>query len=123
MSVTLAPRARIAVKAAWPGVSMKVIFWPFTLDLIGADVLGDAAGLAGDDVGLADGVEQRGLAVVDVAHDGDDRRARHEIAAVVGVGLGEQAVLDVGLGDAADGVAHVLGDDLGGVGVDARRWP
>ena len=29
MSVTLAPRARIAVKAAWPGVSMKVIFWPF----------------------------------------------------------------------------------------------
>ena len=25
MSVTLAPRARIAVNAAWPGVSMKVI--------------------------------------------------------------------------------------------------
>ena len=37
-------------------------------------MLGDAAGLAGDDVGLADRVEQRGLAVVDVAHDGDDRR-------------------------------------------------
>ena len=74
MSVTLAPRARIAVNAAWPGVSRKVIFWPFALDLIGADVLGDAAGLAGDHVGLADGVEQRGLAVVDVAHDGDDRR-------------------------------------------------
>ena len=29
MSVACAPRARIAVKAAWPGVSMKVIFWPF----------------------------------------------------------------------------------------------
>jgi hypothetical protein len=28
MSVTLAPRARIAVKAAWPGVSMKVILLP-----------------------------------------------------------------------------------------------
>ena len=28
MSVTLAPRARIAVKAAWPGVSMKVILAP-----------------------------------------------------------------------------------------------
>ena len=27
-SVTLAPRARIEVKAAWPGVSMKVIFEP-----------------------------------------------------------------------------------------------
>ncbi len=28
MSVTLAPRARIDVNAAWPGVSMKVIFEP-----------------------------------------------------------------------------------------------
>ena len=28
MSVTLAPRARIAVKASWPGVSRKVIVWP-----------------------------------------------------------------------------------------------
>ena len=27
-SVTLAPRARISVKAAWPGVSMKVILPP-----------------------------------------------------------------------------------------------
>ncbi len=28
MSVTLAPRARMEVKAAWPGVSMKVIISP-----------------------------------------------------------------------------------------------
>ena len=28
MSVTLAPRARISVNAAWPGVSMKVILSP-----------------------------------------------------------------------------------------------
>jgi hypothetical protein len=28
MSVTLAPRARIAVKASWPGVSMKVTRFP-----------------------------------------------------------------------------------------------
>ena len=28
MSVTLAPRWRMAVNASWPGVSMKVIFWP-----------------------------------------------------------------------------------------------
>src|SRR5690606_14763910 len=46
------------------------------LDLVGADVLRDAAGLALDHVGVADAVEQLGLAVVDVAHDGDDRRAR-----------------------------------------------
>ena len=51
--------------------------------LVGADVLGDAAGLAGDHVGLADRVEQRGLAVVDVAHDGDDRRARLQVRLVV----------------------------------------
>ena len=44
--------------------------------LVGTDVLGDAAGFARHDVGVADLVEQRGLAVVDVAHDGDDRRAR-----------------------------------------------
>ena len=45
------------------------------LHLVGADVLGDAAGLAGDHVRLTDPVEQQRLAVVDVAHDGDDRRA------------------------------------------------
>ena len=28
MSVTLAPRARIAVNASWPGVSTKVMGWP-----------------------------------------------------------------------------------------------
>ena len=43
------------------------------LHRVGADVLGDAAGFALGDARLADGVEQRRLAVVDVAHDGDDR--------------------------------------------------
>ena len=46
------------------------------LDLVGADVLRDAAGLAAGDVRLADLVEQARLAVVDVTHDGDDRRPR-----------------------------------------------
>ncbi len=53
------------------------------IDVIRADVLGDAAGLTGHDVGLADVVEQRGLAVVDVAHDGDDGRTRHAILDLV----------------------------------------
>ena len=39
-----------------------------------ADMLGDAAGLAGGDVGMADIVQKGGLAVVDVTHDGDDGR-------------------------------------------------
>ena len=77
MSVALAPRARIAVKAAWPGVSRKVIMPRGVFDVIGADVLRDAARFAGRDTTGPDVVEQRGLAVVDVAHDGDDRRARH----------------------------------------------
>ena len=49
--------------------------------LVGADVLRDAAELAGDHVGLADRVEQLRLAVVDVAHDGDDRRRAAPAAA------------------------------------------
>ena len=45
-------------------------------DLAGPDVLGDPAALAGGDLGRPDRVEQAGLAVVDVAHHGHDRRAR-----------------------------------------------
>ena len=55
------------------------------LHLVGTDVLGDATGLTVDDVGAADVVEQRGLAVVDVAHHGDHRRARLLHLVVVGV--------------------------------------
>ena len=46
MSVALAPRARIAVNAAWPGVSRKVIMPRGVSHVVGADVLRDAAGLA-----------------------------------------------------------------------------
>jgi hypothetical protein len=45
------------------------------LDLVRADVLRDPAGLRLDDATSADRVEQRRLAVVDVAHDRHDRRA------------------------------------------------
>ncbi|TPW01439.1 MAG: Uncharacterized protein FD124_3706, partial [Alphaproteobacteria bacterium] len=87
--------------------------------LVGADVLRDAARFAGDNVGFAERVEQRGLAVVDVAHDGHDRRARGQIfRRVLGAG---KAFLDVRLGDAAHGVAVLFGDKLGGVGVEHRR--
>jgi hypothetical protein len=44
-------------------------------DLEGADMLGDAAGLALGDRGGSEGVEQGRLAVIDVAHDADDRRS------------------------------------------------
>ena len=51
----------------------------FRGDLIGPDVLGDAPMLAASHVGRAQGVEQAGLAVVDVAHDGHDRGPGQEI--------------------------------------------
>ena len=72
-------------------------------DLVGTDVLGDAASLARHDVGLANRVEQLGLAVIDVTHDGDDRRPRREIGLVALVlaeveveGLQEFAILVLG---------------------------
>ena len=51
-------------------------------DQIGADVLRDAARFAGHDVGADDLVEQRRLAVIDVAQHGDDRRPRLELGRV-----------------------------------------
>ena len=44
------------------------------VDLVRTDVLRDAAGLVRLDMRVADAVEQRRLAVVDMAHDRDDRR-------------------------------------------------
>ena len=80
-------------------------------DLAGADVLGDAAALAAGDVGRADGVEKARLAVVDVAHDGHDRGARHELGRV---GVLEEDLLG-GLGDGrlAVGLGRLRGGRLG----------
>ena len=47
--------------------------------LVGTDVLGDAAGLLGDHVGVPDRVQELGLAVVDVTHDGDHRRPGDQV--------------------------------------------
>ena len=47
--------------------------------LIGACALGDAASFTGGDIGVADTVEQGGLAVVDVAQHRHHRRAFHQV--------------------------------------------
>jgi hypothetical protein len=82
-------------------------------------VLGDAAGLVGGDIGLAQRVEQAGLAVVHVAHDGDDGRARQQRLLLVHHAL--EADLDVALGHALHAVAEFLHDKFRRVGVDGLR--
>jgi len=49
------------------------------IDLIGADVLRDAARLARRDVGIAQGIQEGGLAVVDMAHHGHHGCPRPQI--------------------------------------------
>ena len=46
---------------------------------VGADVLRDAARLPGGDVRIADHIEQRGLAVVNMTHDGHYRCAQFQV--------------------------------------------
>jgi len=48
-------------------------------DGVGANVLGNAAGFARGDVGFANHIKQRGLAVVNMTHDGHDRRAQFQV--------------------------------------------
>ena len=51
--------------------------------LVGADILRDATGLGIDDARGADSVDEGGLAMVDVAHDGDNRRALLQARGVI----------------------------------------
>ena len=64
----------------------------------------------------ADGVEQRRLAVIDMAHDRDHGRAGEQgVGAIV---LALEADLDIGLADAPDLVAELFDRELRRVGVD-----
>ena len=85
-------------------------------DLIGTDMLGDAAGFAGHHIALAHRVQQRGLAMVDMAHDGDHRRTRHHVGVIV-LGAG-QAFQHVAFGHALDDMAVFGRHQFGGIGVD-----
>ena len=86
------------------------------LHLIGADVLGDATRFACGNGSLAQRVEQRRLAVVDVSHDGDNRSAR--LLRLLGVRFADQADLDVCLGHALQAVTEFGDQQFGGVGID-----
>ncbi len=102
------------------------------LDLVRADPLGDAARLARRDARLPDGVEDRRLAVVDVAQHCHDRRADHQLAGVLVrdreelLARGGHHVFAHGRLDGDhvlaqhrfDRVAELVGDDLGGGEID-----
>ena len=92
------------------------------MDLVGADVLRDAAGLAGRHLGLADRVEQRRLAVVDVPHDRDHGRAVDQL--LVGVLEGGLGLGVLGRADHVDLLVEGLGehrDRVVGQGLRERR--
>ncbi len=101
---------------------MKVISRSYTLQLgghlVGTDVLGDAAGFLVHHVGVPDGVQQPGLSVVDVTHDGDHRRSDDQVAlatlvAPVGqVERLEQLAVLVLRRDDLDLVAHLGAEQL-----------
>ena len=82
-------------------------------------MLRDAAGLARCDIGLADGVEDRGLAVVDMAHDGHNRRPWLEGRLVVLVVLDDD--IHIGLGNPFRLVPQLEHDKLGRLGIDGLR--
>ena len=88
------------------------------VDLVGTDVLGDATGLLVDDVGVAHRVEELGLSVVDVTHDGHDRRTDDQVVLVALVGAEleveglEQLAVLVLRGDDLDDVVELLAEQL-----------
>ena len=87
------------------------------LDVIGADVLGDAAHFAGCNLRRTDVVEQRGLAVIDVTHHGHHRCARLEWRIGGLFGRFEESVRIVELGRHRL-VAHFLDHDHRGLLVE-----
>ena len=88
-------------------------------DAVSTDVLGDPPCFASDDVGIAQAVEERRLTVVDVTHDGDDRRTANEVCFVIDLfflrdGFDDLSADEVGL------VAEFLCDHLDGLSVEAH---
>ena len=85
-------------------------------DMVGADVLGNAAGFAGGHLGLANVIEQRGLAVVDVAHHCHHRRPGFGLAINGAAGL--QQILGTFGPAFLDRVAQLRHDNGGRVAVE-----
>ena len=83
---------------------------------VGADMLGNATGLAVGDMGRADVVEQGRLAVIDMTHDRDHRRPRQWLT--LGLGGLCHHVLELIFFEQFDLVAHLFDHDLRRILVD-----
>ena len=85
------------------------------LHIVGADMLGDAAGFPFGDPGLANRVQKRSFAVVHVAHDGDHRGPRLGLPFLAGAHRQQVFFLHAG-------VFHFIpefpGHDGGGIEID-----
>ena len=81
-------------------------------------MLRDATGLLVDHVGVAQCIEELRLTVIDVTHDGDDRRSDDQVGVVALIGteldvegLEQLAVLVLG-GDDLDDVVELLTEQV-----------
>ncbi len=79
-------------------------------------MLGDAAGFAGDHIGPAQRVEQAGLAMIDMAHDRDDRGARLQMLGIVDIFVVTD--VDIAFADAFHLMAEFGDEQFGGVLID-----
>ncbi len=111
-----APGAHFGEGCVTGGVKERDFLVALDRNLIGADMLGDAAGLAGNDVSLTNGVEKGRLAVIDVAHDGHDGRTGKAVA--FRIVDAKHALFDIRLGNALDRMAEFARDEFCRVGVD-----
>ncbi len=82
-------------------------------------MLRDAPRLAGGDIGRSQCIEQRRLAVIDVTHDGHDRRPRFQFG--IGVGDAFQTHFHVGFRNPSGAMAELLHHQFGSVGVERLR--
>ena len=84
------------------------------IDSVRANVLCDAASLACGNIRMADSIEYRGLSVVNMTHDNDDRRSRNEIFLGI-LCLVEELFLDRDPDLAADLCAEFVRDEICGI--------
>ena len=118
MSVTFAPRAHRRERRVTRRIEKRD---PTLrgLDVIGADVLRNAAGFTCGHLRPADVVEQRRLAMVDVPHDRHDRGTADRLRGARGLlDRLDQLILDSRLFERLRGMAHLLDDERRGVLVE-----